>query len=348
MSGGAQRRRLPPPAAVLILAAAALAACLPVAQAQVMKGGGTLPGSADRQAWQQRPDSRCVRRHPRPAQTTSSLWGAAGERWSATGRLADMSYAGYGAGELPIPQYRALINVKSYGAKGDNVTDDSLAFVAAIRAAQALAANLTTRPCPSAANPAARCPLVPDRGWQNEGAAGVAVWVPPGIYRITRMLEITASNGGCACAGAGRRGSTAWRLLLVGEPAVGACSSQAVGSPPPLAAAHPCCSGGAGCGPGQERPLLPQGTQVDLWCAVACLPACLLLCRSASNACGRAVQGLGGGHASMQQARKAARASPRSRPAHAPTALLAAHPPCPARLQATRWLGSLREASSTS
>ena len=33
------------------------------------------------------------------ASVTSSLWGAAGERWSPSGRLIDYSYAGYHAGD---------------------------------------------------------------------------------------------------------------------------------------------------------------------------------------------------------------------------------------------------------
>ena len=66
-------------------------------------------------------------RPPRPAptatqQATSSLWGVGGERWTPTGRLADFSYAGYGAGELPIPAYPNRVNVRTYGARGDNTT----------------------------------------------------------------------------------------------------------------------------------------------------------------------------------------------------------------------------------
>ena len=37
----------------------------------------------------------------------SSLWGRAGEKWMATGRLPDFSYAGYHAGEKTIPNARA-------------------------------------------------------------------------------------------------------------------------------------------------------------------------------------------------------------------------------------------------
>ena len=55
-------------------------------------------------------------------QATSSLWGVGGERWTPTGRLADFSSAGYGAGELPIPAYPNRVNVRTYGARGDNTT----------------------------------------------------------------------------------------------------------------------------------------------------------------------------------------------------------------------------------
>ncbi len=41
----------------------------------------------------------------------------------------------------------------------------------------------------------ASCPLqLPHNGFQNGGAAGVAVYVPPGRYVIRRMLEITQSS----------------------------------------------------------------------------------------------------------------------------------------------------------
>lgn len=35
----------------------------------------------------------------------SKLWGVGGERWSASSRLADFSYAGYMANEAAIPRY---------------------------------------------------------------------------------------------------------------------------------------------------------------------------------------------------------------------------------------------------
>lgn len=34
----------------------------------------------------------------------------------------------------------------------------------------------------------------PNNGFLNEGKLGVAVYAPPGTYRITQVLEIVASN----------------------------------------------------------------------------------------------------------------------------------------------------------
>lgn len=35
---------------------------------------------------------------------------------------------------------------------------------------------------------------LPDDGFGNLGRSGVAVWVPPGVYRITKMLQIQQVN----------------------------------------------------------------------------------------------------------------------------------------------------------
>ena len=52
----------------------------------------------------------------------SQLWGEAGEKWSATGRLPDFSFAGYHRGERPIPELPRKTNVRDFGAVGDGTT----------------------------------------------------------------------------------------------------------------------------------------------------------------------------------------------------------------------------------
>lgn len=70
-------------------------------------------------------------RFPTPA--PSQHYGCAGERWNPAGRLpADWSFAGYQNGDVPIPTVPVVANVRDYGAKGDNKTDDTAAFLAAL------------------------------------------------------------------------------------------------------------------------------------------------------------------------------------------------------------------------
>jgi hypothetical protein len=96
----------------------------------------------------------------------SALWGRDGEKWDAAGRLPDVSHAGYACGERTPPKVAVVANVRDFGARGDGTTDDSSAFLAAIAKVE--------------------------RG---------AIAVPPGRYRISKILEITRS--GIVLRGAG-------------------------------------------------------------------------------------------------------------------------------------------------
>ncbi len=96
---------------------------------------------------------------------TSDLWGANGEHWTPQSRLPDFSYAGYHCGEAPIPNVPPGVSVKTFGAKGDGVADDTAAFLKAINEAKG------------------------------------AIEIPPGRYLITDILEIKRS--GIVLRGAG-------------------------------------------------------------------------------------------------------------------------------------------------
>ena len=89
----------------------------------------------------------------------SKLWGASGELWDPKGRLPDFSYAGYHAGEKPIPNIPVKANVKNFGAKGDGVADDTQAFKNAI-------------------------------AQTNNGA----ILIPKGTYKLSSIIQITKSN----------------------------------------------------------------------------------------------------------------------------------------------------------
>jgi hypothetical protein len=70
------------------------------------------------------------------AATYSDLWGKNGEKWTPTNRLPDVSFAGYQRGELAIPTPAVTANIRTFGAKGDGVADDTKAFQDAIAATQ--------------------------------------------------------------------------------------------------------------------------------------------------------------------------------------------------------------------
>jgi len=93
------------------------------------------------------------------SQEYSKLWGKEGEKWFPRSRLPDFSYAGYHSGEKSIPELKVMSNVKNFGAVGDGVHDDTEAFLKAI--------------------------------FQTQGGA---IFIPPGRYKITDIIEIKKSN----------------------------------------------------------------------------------------------------------------------------------------------------------
>jgi pectate lyase-like protein len=93
------------------------------------------------------------------AQVHSELWGVAGEKWGAESRLPNFSYAGYHCGEADIPDLPVVANVRTFGAKGDGEADDTQAFLNAIA--------------------------------QTDGGA---IYIPPGRYKLTKVIEIRKPN----------------------------------------------------------------------------------------------------------------------------------------------------------
>lgn len=96
----------------------------------------------------------------------SQLWGADGEKWDSRSRLPDFSHAGYQRGEQPLPDVPPGVSVKDFGAVGDGVSDDTEAFVRALKTVES-----------------------------------GAIEVPPGRYVITGPLEIV--RPGLVVRGAG-------------------------------------------------------------------------------------------------------------------------------------------------
>ncbi len=98
----------------------------------------------------------------------SALWGARGEKWTPAGRLPDFSFAGYQRGDraIPAPDMKSAVSVRDFGAVGDGERDDSDAFLNALASV--------------------------GRG---------VIYVPPGRYRITKIIEIR--KPGLVIVGAG-------------------------------------------------------------------------------------------------------------------------------------------------
>lgn len=79
-------------------------------------------------------DLSCVSAAAAAATAPSIHFGCVGELWKAAGRLpVDWSFAGVSNGDKPIPNVPQVANIKlDFGAKGDNVTDDTAAFLKAL------------------------------------------------------------------------------------------------------------------------------------------------------------------------------------------------------------------------
>lgn len=93
----------------------------------------------------------------RPADTSASLWQAYAAAPDTHPNLANCSYAGYRAGELPLPAPPVVTNVRQW-AKGDGVADDTAAFARAVEDAHA--------------------------------KGGGAILVPAGHYRLTGLVHL--------------------------------------------------------------------------------------------------------------------------------------------------------------
>lgn len=100
------------------------------------------------------------------AQTTSdAIWQSYVKNPDNHPNIPNVSYAGYAAGEKPLPEPKVVVSVTDHGAKGDDNTDDTKAFAAALEAAA-----------------------------KAGGGAGGAVLVPAGSYRVEGMLHMKYDN----------------------------------------------------------------------------------------------------------------------------------------------------------
>ncbi len=90
----------------------------------------------------------------------SRLWGEAGALWDPSGRLPDFAFAGYRTGVEPLPLPTARVNVRTFGARGDDNVDDTAAIQRAIESA----------------------------------APGQVVWIPDGTYILSDRLMIMRSD----------------------------------------------------------------------------------------------------------------------------------------------------------
>jgi len=72
---------------------------------------------------------------PIAAQTGNDLWAQYALSPDAHPNIPNNSFAGYRAGEVPIPDVPVVANLASFGGVGDGTTDNTQVFVDAIDAA---------------------------------------------------------------------------------------------------------------------------------------------------------------------------------------------------------------------
>ena len=99
---------------------------------------------------------------PLAAQTGDDIFAAYSASPNTHPNLPNNSFAGYRAGETPVPDVPVVVNLTDYGGSGDGTTDNTQAFAVAIEAA-----------------------------WR---AGGGAVFLPAGTYRVEGLIHLNRSG----------------------------------------------------------------------------------------------------------------------------------------------------------
>lgn len=142
-------------------------------------------------------------------------YGCAGELWRPAGRLPnDWGFAGFANGDRPVPNVPVVASVKDYGAKGDNITDDTAAFLRALNDSRVRCRQRRrTRTHPGATLPCTHARTRFHSTWRIFAnvrtcmlfpllqVVNGALFIPAGVYRIRQALNIRKS---VVLRGAGR------------------------------------------------------------------------------------------------------------------------------------------------
>jgi polygalacturonase len=106
--------------------------------------------------------------------TASSVWLDFAANPHNHQNIPNNAYAGYRGGKMPIPDVPVVVNLLDFGGNGNGLADNTQAFQNAIEAA-----------------------------WI---AGGGAVYVPPGVYVVDKMIHLNQS--GVVLRGAGSKVSS--------------------------------------------------------------------------------------------------------------------------------------------